>query len=148
MFYKHASIYWKRLLFQVLTCLCSQAYSKSRFFIVFFFRGVYCIELTQPSVMFYNFYKPTNYSDTFDVWQLSDPKSESIKNISASKKWWKFIVCLEISSSKNSYYSQNKQLIDTSNQLRGFYMTRNFTEQYFRTYYKNTKTQIKFTHLY
>ena len=53
-----------------------------------------------------------------------------LRTSQSQKKLRKFNVCLEISSSQNSYYSETKtsQLIDTSNELTGFYMTRVFTE--------------------
>ena len=51
---KHALIYWKRPLFQVLTCLYSRIYSNSKIFIGFLFKGVYCIPLKQPSVVFWS----------------------------------------------------------------------------------------------
>ena len=151
---KHAWIYWKRPLFQVLTSLYTRTYSNSKSFIVFFFIGVLCIRLTQPSVMFCSdFIISINPLDILTLLMYDNfpiQKMNKLRTSQSKKKLWKFNVCLEISSSQKSYYSETKtsQLIDTSNELTGFYMTRVFTEWWFRTDYKNTQTQAKSTCLF
>ena len=151
---KHALIHWKRPLFQVLTCLYSRIYSNSKIFIGFLFKGVYCIPLKQPSVVFWSdFIISINPLDILVLLMYDNfpiQKMNKLRTSQSQKKLWKFNVCLEISSSQNSYYSETKtsQLIDTSNELTGFYMTRVFTEWWFRTDYKNTQTQAKSTCLF
>ena len=120
----------------------------------FFFIGVLCIRLTQPSVMFCSdFIISINPLDILTLLMYDNfpiQKMNKLRTSQSQKKLWKFNVCLEISSSQKSYYSETKtsQLIDTSNELTGFYMTRVFTEWWFRTDYKNTQTQAKSTCLF
>ena len=119
---KHTWIYWKRLLFQVLTRLYSRTYGNSIFFfffLIFFFRGICCIGLTQPSVIFYSgFIISINPLDiltilTYDNFPIQKMnKSRTMQ----SEKNDENLMCLEISSSENLYYSETKtsQLTGTS----------------------------------